>query len=161
MNKITLSPVRYDLSYGEMLASAMSNAKLPLASVVYALYGRMYASALDELKVNPFKLPEDATLTLHYPIANQGMATVSKEKLLKLTSEEANEIRTAILNPQEIDSDRRPVISYSCFCSKTGATARLVAAFKDLSWECVQAKNITYAEANFIYELLASYNFAH
>ena len=55
----------------------------------------------------------------------------------------------------------RPVITYTCLTEKNGAAARLVAAYMNSCWYCVHASNISYPEANFIYELLVKNGLAH
>ena len=51
----------------------------------------------------------------------------------------------------------RPVISYTNNKVKNGQPARMIVAYSFGVWECMTANNITFAEANYIYEKLVSY----
>ena len=147
--------VRYTMTHGEMLPSVMADATLSLTSVVYSLYGKQTPSVIQDLKDDPFVLPEQASLVIQYHQDDNRLITAP---LLSLTEDRIREVRDAIARS---DKNQRPVVSYSCTVKETGATARLVAVFNRANWECKQAINLSYPEANFIYETLVRLKLAH
>ena len=159
MHKKEDGPVRYDMSHGEILRSDATDTTLNLSSVIYILYGRESVVRLKELEGKPLKIPEGAMISIQYRTPQHALRAISGEAVLQLSDEEIAELRQAILDS---GTNSRPIVSYSNTTDKNSdVIVRFITVYMNGHWECVQAANITYEEANFVYELLVHYGLAH
>lgn len=142
---------RYTMTHGEMLPATAVDDTIPLKTVVLLLYSRENFEDLARIKAEPLKIPGNSKVVLNYQKNDGSTATISGEKLLHLSDDEVKEINLAL---SSADKNSRPVISYQNSNPKIGLPTRLVSAYTRGTWECVLATNVSYAEVNFIYELL-------
>ncbi|MBQ3271353.1 hypothetical protein IJH10_01980 [Candidatus Saccharibacteria bacterium] len=145
--------VRYTMTHGEMLPANKAGKTLSLKMVVFTLQSKEDVEVLNDMKNKSLSLPEGAKIEVSYQKAAQN-TSIEENRFDNLNSDEVQELKYAM---NAASRSARPVISYTNNKVKNGQPARMVVAFSFGVWECMTANNITYAEANYIYEKLVSY----
>lgn len=145
--------VRYTMTHGEMLPEASENKTLSLKMVVYTLRDKEPNRVIAALEKQPITLPEGGMVEVGYQKNGETIA-LTRNKFDNLTAEDIAELKKAM---GAASRSARPVICYSNSQVKCGTPVRMVVVYNYGIWECASASNITYAEANYIYEKLVSY----
>ena len=145
--------VRYTMTHGVLLPETSENKTLSLEMVGYTLRDKVSNRVIAALERRPITLPEGGVVEVDYQKNGETIA-LTRNKFDNLTAEDIAEIKKAM---SAASRSARPVICYSNSQVKGGTPVRMVVVYSYGMWECASASNITYAEANYIYEKLVSY----
>jgi hypothetical protein len=144
---------RYTMTHGELLPADKSEDTMPLYYVLLTLHAKVSPKE----KEFYFELPEEAMLSLQYRRRDGGMVSYTAKDVLQLNSDAILELKQAM---EMASKDSRPIISYVYSSKQLKNIARLTVVYSEKDWQCVLATGVSYAEVNFIYELLSRYNLA-
>lgn len=146
---------RYTMTHGELLPADRSEDILPLRIVLLTLEAKLSLEEQEDLRMNPFKLPPEAMLSLQYRKEDNTMASYTSKDVLQLNSDTILELRRAM---ELANKSSRPIVSYVYFSQKIKNPARLTTVYSDKEWQCVFAAGVSYAEVKFIYDLLLKWS---